>query len=53
MAVEKIAVVLQMKTKRLPARTTKKKKNLVTKEIAIVRLVDYSPISLMSMEFAL
>lgn len=52
MVVEKIAVVLQMKTKWIPA-GTRTRKNLVTKEIAIVRLVDCGPISLMTMEFAL
>jgi hypothetical protein len=50
-AVEKIAVVLQMKTKRLPARTTKK--NPAIKEKVVVGPAACSLIFHFSMEFAL
>ena len=53
MVVEKIAVVLQMKMKRLPARTTRTKKNTAIKEKVVVEPAACSLIFSFSMEFAL
>jgi hypothetical protein len=50
--VEETAVDHQMKMKLMPV-MIKAKKNLVTKEIAIVVLADCGPIFLLSMEFSL
>ena len=50
---EKIAAEVQMKTKRLPARTTRTKKNPAIKEKMVVGPVAYSLIFRFSMEFAL